>query len=149
MRLTSLDEVLRFAIRREADDAAFYRLASDRSNPGVKEALLELAREEEEHRRRLEALDLGKLDEIPIQESHGFGIAESIEEVAFDSEMTYADLLRMAIKNEEKARQLYSATAQIVGDSALRKLLLVLAQEEEAHKERLEKMYDEDILKEF
>lgn len=149
MRWRSLDEVLRFAVRREADDAAFYRLASDRSKPGTKEAFLDLAREEEGHRRKLEALDLKKLDEMEIKEASGLGIGESIEEVPFDSEMTYAELLRMAIKNEEKARQLYSATAQIVGDSALRKLLLVLAQEEEAHKEKLEKIYDEDILKEF
>ncbi len=149
MRLTSLDEVLRFAIRREADDAAFYRMASERSNPGVKEAFLELAREEEEHRRRLETIDLKNLDEIPLKEGRGLGIGESIEEVPFDSEMTYADLLRMAIKNEERARKLYSDTAQIVEDRSLRKLLLVLAQEEGAHQERLERIYDEDILKEF
>jgi len=149
MRWRSLDEVLRFAIRREADDAAFYRLASDRSKPGTKEAFLELAREEEAHRRKLEALDLKKLDEIEIKEASGLGIGESIEEVQFDSEMTYGDLLRMAIKNEEKARQLYSATAQMVDDPSLKKLLLLLAQEEAAHKEKLEKRYDEDILTEF
>lgn len=149
MRLTSVDEILRFAIRREADDAAFYRWASDRSKPGVKEAFLDLAREEEEHRRKLETLDLHKLDQIEVKQSQGLGIGESIEEVQFDSEMTYADLLRMAIKNEEKAQKLYSATAQIVGDPTVKKLLLVLAQEEGAHKEKLERRYDEDILKEF
>jgi rubrerythrin len=149
MRWRSLDEVLRFAIRREADDAAFYRLASDRSKAGTKEAFLELAREEEGHRRKLEAIDLKKLDEIEIKEASGLGIGESIEEVQFDSEMTYGDLLRMAIKNEEKARQLYSATAQMVDDPSLKKLLLLLAQEEAAHKEKLEKRYDEDILTEF
>ena len=37
MKLDSLDEILRFAIRKEADAAAFYKMAADRSNPGVKE----------------------------------------------------------------------------------------------------------------
>jgi len=149
MRLTSLDEVLRFAIRREADDAAFYHMASDRSKPGVKKAFQELAREEEEHKKRIEGFDIKKIDQIELKETRGLGIGETVEDVQYDAEMSYADLLRMAIKNEEKARQLYASTAQMVNDSALKKLLLILAQEEESHKERLEKIYDEDILKEF
>ena len=36
MKLNNLDEILRFAIRKEADAAAFYRMAADRSTPGVK-----------------------------------------------------------------------------------------------------------------
>ncbi len=52
MRLGSLDEILRFAIRKEADEAAFYRLAVDRSRPGVKKAFEELAREEEGHKKK-------------------------------------------------------------------------------------------------
>ena len=54
MRLDSLDEILRFAIRKEADAAAFYRMVADRSNPGSKEAFEELAKEEEGHKKRLE-----------------------------------------------------------------------------------------------
>jgi rubrerythrin len=63
--------------------------------------------------------------------------------------MSYADLLRMAIKNEEKAHQLYISMSQIVTEPQLKKLILILAREESIHKERLEKIYDEDILKEF
>jgi len=40
-------------------------------------------------------------------------------------------------------------TAQAVKESAFRKLLLILAQEESTHKERLEKIYDKEILQEF
>ena len=67
----------------------------------------------------------------------------------YSPDMSYSDLLRMAIKNEEKSQRLYTSTSQIVTEPMLRKLLLVLAQEESVHKERLEKIYDNEVFKEF
>lgn len=150
MRLDSLEEVLRFAIRKEADAAAFYRLAAERSNPGIKKAFEELVKEEEGHRKKLESLDLKKVGQMrTMEEKKGLGIAEAVEDVPFSSDMSYADLLRMAIKNEEKAYQLYTSVATGVTESSLKELLTMLAREEATHKERLEKIYDDDILKEF
>jgi rubrerythrin len=149
MRLDSLDEILRFAIRKEADAAAFYRMAADRSNPGVKKTFEELAKEEDGHKKKLEGLDLKKIDQIELKEIKGLGLGELMEDVPYSSDMSYADLLRMAIKNEEKSQHLYSSTAQIVTEPMLKKLLLILAQEESTHKERLEKIYDKEILQEF
>ena len=149
MRLDSLEEVLRFAIRKEADSAAFYRMAADRSNPGVKKTFEELVKQEEGHRKKLEAFDLKKVGQIEVKEMKGLGIAEVVEDVPFSSDMSYADLLRMAIKNEERSLHLYTSTAKAVTEPGLRKLLMILAQEESAHKERLEKIYDDEVLKEF
>jgi rubrerythrin len=149
MRLTSLDEILRFAIRKEADSAAFYRMAADRSDPGVKKAFEELAKEEEGHRRKLEEFDRRKIEQMELKETKGLGLSEMMEDVPYSSDMSYADLLRMAIKNEEKSQKLYASTSQLVKDTILRKLLLVLGQEESTHKERLEKIYDTEILQEF
>ncbi len=149
MNLTSVEEILRFAIRKEADAAAFYRMAADRSNPGVKKAFEELAKEEDGHKRRLEKFDPKAIERMEIKESRGLGISEIMEDVPYSSDMSYADLLRMAIKNEEKSQQLYTSTAKLVKGSSLGKLLLLLAQEESTHKERLEKIYDKDVLQEF
>jgi rubrerythrin len=55
----------------------------------------------------------------------------------------------MAIKNEEKSQRLYLTTEKMVTEPKLKKLLLILAQEESTHKEKLEKIYDEEIFKEF
>jgi rubrerythrin len=149
MRLDSLDDILRYAIRKEADEAAFYRLAADRSNPGIKKTFEELAREEDGHRIKLEHVDLKKTDQMELKEAKGLGISETLEDVPYSPDMSYADLLRMAIKNEEKAHQLYLSMSQMVSDPQLKKLILVLAREESIHKERLEKIYDDDVLKEF
>jgi rubrerythrin len=149
MRLNNVDEILRFAIRKEADAAAFYRMAADRSDPGVKKAFGELAKDEEGHKKRLEGFDLKKMDQMELKEIKGLGISEMMEDVPYSPDMSYADLLRMAIKNEEKSQRLYTSTAQLVTEPRLKKLLLILAQEEATHKERLEKIYDKEILQEF
>ncbi len=149
MKLDSLDEILRFAIRKEADQATFYRMAADRSNPGVKKTFEELSKEEEGHKKKLEGFDLKKVEQMDLKESKGLGMSELMEDIPYSSDMSYADLLRMAIKNEEKSQRLYNSTAQIVNEPKLKKLILILAQEESTHKERLEKIYDKEILKEF
>jgi len=149
MRLDSLDEILRFAIRKEADAATLYKMAAERANPGVKKTFEELALEEEGHKKKLEGFDLKKLDQVEVKETQGLGISEMIEDVSFSPDMSYADLLRMAIKNEEKSQNMYHSTAQLVKEPSLKKMLLILAQEESIHKERLEKIYDKDVLTEF
>ena len=149
MKLNSLDEILRFAIRKEADAAAFYRMAADRSNPGVKKAFQELAKEEEGHKKKLEGFDPKKIEKMEVKETKGLGLSEMIEDVPYSSDMSYADLLRMAIKSEEKSQQLYASTAKLVKEPEMKKLLLVLAQEESTHKEKLEKIYDKEVLQEF
>jgi len=149
MKLNSLDEILRFAIRKEADAAAFYRMAADRSNPGVTKAFQELAKEEEGHKKKLEGFDPKKIEKMEVKETRGLGLSEMMEDVPYSSEMSYADLLRMAIKNEEKSQQLYASTAKLVKEADLKKLLLILAQEESTHKEKLEKIYDKEVLQEF
>ena len=149
MRLTSLDEIIRFAIRKEADAAVFYHMAAKRSNPGVRNTFEELAVEEEGHKKKLEGFDLKKIDQMELKETKGLGISEVMEDVPYSSDMSYADILRWAIKNEEKSQRLYASTAKIVNEPSLEKLLLVLAQEESTHKERLEKIYDKELLEEF
>ncbi len=147
--MDSLDEILRFAIRKEADAAAFYKMAAERSNPGVKKTFKELAKMEEGHKKKLEEFDVKKIEKMELKKTRGLGISEMLEDVPYSSDMSYADLLRMAIKQEERSEKLYTSTAKISPDPSLKKLLLVLAQEESTHKERLEKIYDDEVLKEF
>ncbi|MBS3918698.1 MAG: ferritin-like domain-containing protein [Deltaproteobacteria bacterium] len=149
MRLNSLEEILRFAIRKEADAATAYRIAADRAQPGVKKFFEELAEEEEKHKKKLEAFDLKKIGRVKLKETQGLGMSERMDDIPFGPELTYEELLRMAIKNEEKSQNLYTSTSKLVTDSNLKKLLLILAQEESTHKARLEKIYDDEILTEF
>jgi rubrerythrin len=144
-----MEEILRFAIRKEADAAMGYRIAAERANPGTRKLLEELAKEEDTHKKKLEMLDLKKVGQMEIKEARGLGLSETMEDIPSSPELTFEEALRMAIKNEERSQKLYAAAAKLVTDSNLKKLLLVLAQEESTHKERLEKMYDDEVLTEF
>ena len=145
MKLDSLDEILRFAIRKEADAAAFYKMAADRSHPSLKETFRELAKMEEGHKKKLEEFDIKKINKMELKKPRGLGLSEMFQDVPYSSDMSYADLLRMAIKQEEKSQQLYTSTANISPEPNLKKLLLLLAQEESTHKEKLEKIYDDEV----
>lgn len=149
MKSSSVEEILRFAIRKEIDSATYYHMMADRSNPGIKKLLEELAKEEEGHRKKLEQFDRKKIEKMTVKETKGLGISEWLEDTPFSSDMNYPDLLRMAIKNEERSQHLYTSTAQLVTEPTLKKLLLILAQEESTHKERLEKLYEKDVFEWF
>jgi rubrerythrin len=149
MNLKSFDDLLRFAIRREADSAAFYRMAAERANPGIKKAFEELAIQEDGHKKNLEQLDLSKYETMDLKEIKGLGLSELLEDVPYILDMDYTDLLRMAIKKEEKSQKLYASIAKIVSEEKLKTLLLILAKEESTHKEKLEAVYDEEILRDF
>ena len=149
MKLDSMEEILKFAIRKEADAATLYQMAADRAKPGVRKTFEGLAKEERKHKKKLEKFDLKKIGPLKLKETQGLGLSKMLKDVPFSSDMDYADLLRMAIKNEEKSERLYTSTAKMVIDPSLKKLLLILAQEESTHKEKLEKIYDEEILLEF
>jgi rubrerythrin len=151
MKLDSPEEILRLAIRKEADAATFYHMAARKANPGVKKIFEDLAGEEEGHRKKLEGLDpknLGTLPE-PAKEKQGAGLTEAMEDIAFSPDMNYADTLRMAMKNEERARQLYMAMAETAREPQMKNLLHTFAQEESKHKARLERIYEDDILEWF
>ncbi len=149
MKLNSVEEILRFAIRKEADAATAYRIAADRARPGVKKFFEDLAAEEDGHKKKLEAFDLKKIERMKLKETKGLGISERIDDIPFGPGLTYEEILRLAIKNEERSQKLYESTAKLVTDTTMKKLLMALAQEESTHKERLEKIYDSEILTEF
>lgn len=149
LSLSNPKEIILYAIRREADAAAFYRMAEERSNPGVKKAFEELAIEEESHKRKLETLNLEKIEIIESKGPKGLGLSELLKDSPFSIDMSYEELLRMAIKKEESSEKLYISLSQLVKDEKVKKILLVLAQEESSHKEKLEKIYDTEILQEF
>jgi rubrerythrin len=73
-------------------------------------------------------------------------ISEYLEDVPYSSDMDYPEILRYAIKAEEKSHHLYLLSAEKCQDPDLKKLFQMLAQEEAKHKLRFEKMYEDDVL---
>ena len=141
-------EIIQFAIDKEIEAFNFYTGASQNSRySGGKELFLSLAKEEEGHRKLLENLKMEKVSPKRIEQVPDLHISDYMVEVEMKPDLSYADTLRIAMKREEKSLKLYGDMKESSTDEDLKKLFLLLANEEAKHKLRLEKIYDDEILK--
>jgi len=151
----SVDEILEFAIAREVEANEFYMVLAGRvENPAMRELILEFAKEELEHKAKLE-LEVMKRGQVVVEaeredkakELADFRIADYIVDVGDWLYMDYVDLLLLAMKKEEVSFRLYVDLAGMVNDEDSHEVLLSLAEEEARHKIRFEIEYDETVLK--
>ena len=141
-------EIIKFAIDKEIKSYNFYMNARQMTKySGAKDMFSELSKEEVGHREMLEKLDMKKITQAKIEKVPDLKISDYIVDAEFKPDMPYAEILRMAIKMEERAFKLYNNMNKSNKDENLKKLFSLLANEEAKHKLRLEKIYDEEILK--
>ena len=95
----------------------------------------------------LEALDMVKIAQAKIEKVPDLKISDYMVDAEFSPNMSYADILRKAMKMEERSLKLYNDMKEKNKDENLVKLFSFLANEEARHKLRLEKIYDDEILK--
>jgi len=141
-RFHSADDILDFAIAREDQAHDFYVELAARARKGdVRAALQDFAIDELQHRIRLEAIKAGEtafLDE----EVGSLDISETVAESTAHPDMSYVELLVIAMHREKAAFRLYTNLASIARTTQQRDTLLGLAREEAQHKLRLEIEYD-------
>ena len=149
MDLKQYEEAIRFAIDKEIGAFTFYMKASQAvKNSGAKELFIDFAKEEEKHRRLLEDITAEKISRLQLEKNvPDLKISDYMVDVEFKPELSYADILRMAMKMEERSLKLYTDLERTAKDDRMKKLFDFLAQQEAKHKYGLEKRYDEDILK--
>jgi rubrerythrin len=141
-------EIIAFAIQREIESIDFYKSASQRVKfSGTKEIFLDLAQQEEGHKRKLEAVNIGKIIPGKIEKIPNLKISDYLVDAELRPDLPYADILRIAMKREERSVKLYTDLKEKNEDEALDNLFTFLIQEETKHKYRLEKTYDDEILK--
>lgn len=141
----SVREVLEFAIAREVEAYRFYRALADLvDNPAMGELILEFAKEELEHKAKLE-LEVMKIGRVVAD-------AEQLAEINIDDygpdvadlrRMDYPDLLLLAMEKEKLAFRLYVVLAGMAKDQESHEVLMSLAEEEAGHKVRFEIEYDD------
>jgi len=149
MKKDLFDEIIRFAIDGEQEAVDAYTTASEMvTRVNVKEMLLDLARQEQMHKKKLESIDRERVADTAIVNVPDLRIADFMDDVTITADMGYQDILTVAMKREEKAHNLYTTLASNTDDAELRKVFELLAQEEAGHKLALEKEYDEHVLTE-
>ena len=141
-------EIIQFAIQREMESMSFYTRASQMVKPsGTKELFEDFARQEEKHKQKLEAYREGKIVLAKIQSIPDLKISDYLVYTELTPEIPYADILRVAMKREERSVKLYTDLKEKNEDKGLVELFTFLVQEEMKHKYYLEKLYDDEILK--
>lgn len=146
----TMEEVLDSAIAREEKAHAFYtELAEVMEDRAIKQAFLDFAAEELEHKAKLEAVKKGEFGLVdmtmPIPR---LAIAESLKDVSPTGKMDYTAALALAMKREKAAYMQYLRLSAEAKSKPLAELFLALAQQEANHKLRFEIEYDDVVLKE-
>jgi rubrerythrin len=145
-RFQSLSDVLAFAIQREIDAASSYgRMAGMTTTPGLRQLLIELKGEEENHRRLLEGMTVERLAEpaVPVAD---MGLSDALEDIAPAPDMTFQELLIFAARKEKKAEDLYAGLARRPELAEHRNVFEFLAGQEGTHKLKLEAEYEAYVL---
>lgn len=141
-------EIVQFAIQREIESVNFYDKASKMVKlSGTKELFSDFMKQEEGHKKKLEGVQAGKIVPGKIEKIPNLKISDYLVEAELKPNISYAEILRIAMKREERSVKLYTDLNEKNEDETLRKLFTFLVQEESKHKYALEKIYDDEILK--
>ena len=146
--MNTVDEILDFAIAREAEAATFYlNLAARTDAAGMKAVFLEFSEEEQRHKARLEAVKRGEHNLSANQEVIDLKIVDYLVDVPVNDDIDYQDALIVAMKREQAAFRLYTDMAEKVSSAEIKGLFQGLAKEESKHKLYFESEYDDRVLR--
>jgi len=148
MNFKNIDDIIAYAIERELEAETFYlEAAKDSDFSGAKQLFEDFAKEESKHKTMLENLDKEQINSFVPETVPDLKRSDYLVDMTYEKGMGFADILRLAMKREEKANKLYLDLAQKAGMDQIKKLFEKLAQEESKHKYGLESMYDDYMAK--
>jgi rubrerythrin len=144
--LSTVDQILAFAIAREEEAVAFYeRLAQKTAQPHMQQTFRDFAAEERLHREKLAAIRAkGQFPALDRSAVADLKIADHTV-VEPQGELDYPRALLLAMKREKAAFRLYDRLAALA-PPALADVFRGLAREEARHKLKFEIEYDENVL---
>ena len=146
MNFNSFEEILDFAIEREKQAVSFYQKLVDRETfPASRQTLAEFVEEERKHQVLLEEFKAGKRDfvEYDFEWIPDIKRSDYIVDMKYEPGMDFAEVLRLAMKREEKALELYNELAGKADKPDFVNVFKMLCQEEAKHKQILETIYDD------
>lgn len=142
----SISRVIAEAIRKEESARKFYeKAAAEAEESAARQLLGRLAQEEARHAELLRGKGVEEFLGSNPPATSDLRIAEFLQKRGLGSRASFQDVLIFAIKREDGSFRAYQALAEACGDETGRKLFRRLAQEERAHRNKLEELYDDVI----
>jgi len=148
MTRDKFDQIIDFAIEREKEAVKFYQELQEMADfESKKDLFKDLEIMEQNHITILEKIRKQDIEGMKIPEMEDLKISDYLVEPPRSSDMTYQDVLILAMKKEEAAVKLYqNMAAKYAQGSKERKLFDRLSFEESKHKKIFEDIYDREIL---
>ncbi|PKL60416.1 MAG: ferritin [Methanomicrobiales archaeon HGW-Methanomicrobiales-4] len=142
MKQDDFKKILLNAIDKEVESYTFYTATSERvTDKALKTIFKELAEQETMHRKTLQEYLIGGKKELKFDEVKDYHLSDIIENPTLSTEMKPLDGLKLAIKKEEEAKQMYENLAAASVEADQKNLFNELAKMELGHKARLEDIY--------
>ncbi|MCG8637972.1 MAG: ferritin family protein [Desulfobacterales bacterium] len=146
MNFGSVDEILTFAIDREKEAVEFYAsLAKEATRDSLKQTFESFSKEEQKHVDLLSDIsgNKEKIDAYEFKTVTDLKISDYMVETEYEEGMPMPEILKLAMKREEKAVKLYTTLSEQTDNADAKKVFQILVQEEAKHKLALETMYDD------
>ena len=147
MEQSEIESAIEFAIDKEQEAVDFYNFLSGRVKmKAVAQELRRISEMEEKHRDRLKNMDVTAYTKSVVSPSTSLKIADYLVDKEPTTDMTWQDIIHIAMRRELASIHLYEDLAKLTVDPASKKLFENLASEENAHKTFFEKVWDEEVL---
>jgi rubrerythrin len=142
MKQEEFRKILSDAIAKEVESYTFYRGIEKRTtDKTMKKIFKDLAKDEQEHRETLENFLMQPISEFHFDEARDYKISEILDDPPLNVDLTPVEGITLAIKKEERSRDMYRELANLSTDPEQKELFTNLANMEGDHKARLEDMY--------
>lgn len=149
MKKDDFNAIIDFAVDREKEAVEFYQhLQSKTKFAEMKETLKDLENMEKGHINTLETIRNQGLEKVTVKEIKDLRISDYMADIEPSPDMDYENILIVAMKREQKSKELYEDLAQRFAGEEIEKILLKIAAEETDHKLKFEKIYDQHVLRE-
>ncbi len=142
MNLEEYRNVIMMAISREVESYVFYRSVSEKvTDKNLKSIFKDLAGDETKHRELLEGYLAKPASDLHFDSAKDYKLSKTIERPPITTDLKPIDGMKLAIKKEEDAMEMYTGLANASTDAAQKKIFLELAKMETGHKARLEDIF--------
>jgi rubrerythrin len=142
MKNDEFKKILLIAIDREVESYAFYTALKDKvTDSALKSLFNDLATEETYHRKTIQEYLTNPKKALAFDEVKDYHLSDMIEKPGPTSDMKPLDGLKLAIKKEEEAMEMYEKFADASTDPEQKKIFTEFAKMERGHKTRLEDIY--------
>jgi rubrerythrin len=148
MSFVSFEDIVNYAVEKETEAIQFYTdVAQQEQYAAAKGTFLKFAGEEKKHKALFENLDLKAAENFEASKIPDLKRSDYMVEIEHTPDMSYRDILRLAMKREENAKKFYDDCTKLLTKENQQKLFQILSQEEAKHKLALETLYDDEMAK--